>query len=199
MRGRAHKTHFHRPMAFKGSHYLKNGKKFLMNDFCTSESNFKSRWPKPEKELNNIQQLLRSMGDEAGVIDTIGMNVVLMWNSGSDLDIQVMCACGKWHGYGSSGGSGDSCRCDECEMKRDYDIRTGVDDREPEAVEHVIFSNPRKLLGKEIGMACYNWSQSSSRPRNDFKMAFVNEHKSVIYPYEVDDVTHDETWMYCTN
>ena len=98
-----------------------------------------------------------SEGEGKG-IETIGINVVLQWNSGSNLDIQVMCGCGKWHGDGTLGGSEGSCRCDKCEMKRDYGIIEGVDGRKG-AIEHVIFSNPRKLIGKEIGIGVYNYKQ----------------------------------------
>ena len=41
------------------------------------------------------------MGDDGLKLDTIGMNVILKWETGSDLDIQVMCGCGKWHGFGT--------------------------------------------------------------------------------------------------
>ena len=54
-----------------------------------------------------------------------------------------MCGCGKWHGYGTEGGSGGSCKCEECEMYRDYDITTGTDGRNGQpAIEHVYFKNP---------------------------------------------------------
>ena len=57
------------------------------------------------------------------------MNVYLEWTTGSDLDINVMCGCGKWHGYGTKGGSGGICKCEECGLYRDHDIRDGEDDR----------------------------------------------------------------------
>ena len=59
-------------------------------------------------------------------------------------------------------------------MKRDYDIRNGKDGRK-DAVEHVIFSDPSKLFGKRIGMACYNYRQGSDLPENKFWMALVNQ------------------------
>ena len=96
------------------------------------------------------------------------MNVVLEWSTGSDLDIQVRCGCDKWHGYGTEGGSGGSCRCTVCDMARDYDIRTGEDGREG-VFEHVYFKNPERLLANAeeknganatvpIGIAVFNYS-----------------------------------------
>ena len=125
------------------------------------------------------------------------MNVVLLWDSGSDLDIQVKCACGLWHGYGTEGGSGGSCRCEECEMERDHDIMTGEDGRD-NAIEHVIFRNPKKLIGKEIGMAVHNFSQSSKMERNDFRIGFFNEYGHLLYPIGSDDLIQ-EKWMFCEN
>ena len=74
------------------------------------------------------------------------MNVYLAWNTGSDLDINVMCGCGIWHGYGTPDAD---CYCNSCGMRRDRDVRTGSDGRsDQETVEHVYFSNPSKMVGK---------------------------------------------------
>ena len=54
------------------------------------------------------------------------INVYLSWNTGSDLDINVMCGCGVWHGIGTTDGS---CVCKSCGMYKDRDITTGSDDR----------------------------------------------------------------------
>ena len=89
------------------------------------------------------------------------MNVYLEWSSGSDLDIQVMCGCGNWYGYGISEDSGRSFRCATCKMHRDHDIRVGSDGRTG-VFEHVYFDEPEKLFGKTIGMCVHNYSQSSN-------------------------------------
>ena len=47
------------------------------------------------------------------------MNVYLSWNTGSDLDINVMCFCGVWHGFGTNDGK---CVCKICGMYRDRDV-----------------------------------------------------------------------------
>jgi len=68
-------------------------------------------------------------------LHTADLNIILEWNTGSDLDIMVMCACNIWHGYGAENaygaveynGSGGSCYCEKCGMRRDYDIRGGED------------------------------------------------------------------------
>ena len=125
------------------------------------------------------------------------MNLILSWETGSDLDIQVMCGCGKWHGFGTDGqdgGSGGKCICDACQMIRDYDIRQGDDGRK-DAIEHVIFTDPSLLFGKEIGMACYNYKQKSEKACNEFKMALINQHGVQLYPTDEDDTS----WMFCVN
>ena len=43
-----YKTPYHRPMAFHGTHWLKNGKKVLIDDVCSSQANLTDgRWPMP--------------------------------------------------------------------------------------------------------------------------------------------------------
>ena len=96
------------------------------------------------------------MGEDMN-LETEGMNVYLEWSTGSDLDINVMCACGKWHGYGTTGGSEGGCRCEECDMYRDHDITTGDDGRK-NVFEHVYFKDPKKLYGKKIAMGAHNFN-----------------------------------------
>ncbi len=48
------------------------------------------------KEMTQIMKML----NEDEQVHVNGINVYLEWKNGSDLDIQVMCGCGKWHGYG---------------------------------------------------------------------------------------------------
>ena len=105
--------------------------------------------------MTNLQLLLKQLTDRG--LETDAMNVYLKWSTGSDLDINVRCGCGKWHGFGTTGGSAGSCRCEECEMYRDHDITCGSDGRQ-NADEHVYFKNPQKLIGKEIGFAVHNFS-----------------------------------------
>ena len=85
--------------------------------------------------------------------------MILKWDTRSDLDIQVQCGCGIWHGFGTDGGSKGICKCEECEMYRDKDSNGAEDIITDEgayesSITHVIFANPRKLIGKTIGMAC---------------------------------------------
>ena len=142
-------------MAFKGTYEMKQGKKYLVNDFCTSEHNLtKSKWVEPSSKNTPINKLLQRMSDEHH-LEVLGMNVYLQWNTGSDLDIQVKCGCDKWHGFGTRRFFG-RCKCKKCEMKRDHDIKAGEDGR-TDAFEHVIFTNPSKLFGKSIGMSVYNY------------------------------------------
>ena len=63
-----------------------------------------SRWAKPNSDMSNMQKLLERLTKDHQLA-TKTMNVYLEWNTGSDLDINVMCGCGKWHGYGTTGGS----------------------------------------------------------------------------------------------
>ena len=66
-------------------------------------------------------------------------------------------------------------------MKRDKDITQGQDGR-TDAFEHVYFSDPERLYGKRIGMAVHNYSQSSSRPQNDFRLALFNRYGYQLFP-----------------
>jgi hypothetical protein len=69
------------------------------------------------------------------------MNVYLSWNTGSDLDINVMCVCEVWHGFGTTDGP---CICKTCGMYRDRDVKSGSDDRrDEETVEHIYFDKPK--------------------------------------------------------
>ena len=47
--------------------------------------------------------------------------------------------------------------CETCDMKRDYDIRSGEDGRTG-VFEHVYFKDPSKIYGKTIGMAVFNFT-----------------------------------------
>lgn len=190
-------------MAFRGSFEKKkiNGveKKVLLTDFCTSSNNFeKSRWPKPKGDMTDMQKLLERMSDDYN-LETTGINVYLEWDTGSDLDINVMCGCGNWHGYGTSGGSGGSCRCEKCGMTRDHDITTGTDGRTG-VFEHAYFTNLNNLYDKEIGMGVYNYTQRSDRSQNDFKMALFNEFGYQLFPVKNGPkAVHEATWMYTKN
>ena len=134
---------------------MKKGKKYLTQDYCTSEFNLtKQRWVEPGFYNNPIYKLLERMSDENN-LKVHGINVYLKWETGSDLDIQVKCGCDKWHGFGTRRFLG-RIKCKTCNMKRDHDIKTGPDDR-IDAFEHVYFNHPSKLYGKTIGMAVYNF------------------------------------------
>lgn len=75
-------------MAFKGTHEVKkDGKKHLVQDFCTSAFNLnESKWAEPISEQTPIHKLLERMSNEYN-LEVKGMNVVLQWETGSDLDI----------------------------------------------------------------------------------------------------------------
>jgi hypothetical protein len=75
-----------------------------------------------------LQKIRERLNDEGKAVITT-MNVYLAWNTGSDLDINVMCGCGIWHGYGTKD---YECFCDTCGMKRDRDVVSGSDDRTDE-------------------------------------------------------------------
>ena len=127
-----------------------------------------------------------------------GLNVILEWDTGSDLDIQVKCGCDNyWHGWGKRWFG--YCSCSTCEMNRDQDVKWGQDGRTP-VHEHVYFNNPGKMFGKTIGMAVYNYRQYSSKIRNDFKIALINKWGYQLFPNKGSpDIEHDPTWMYTTN
>lgn len=135
------------------------------------------------------------MGDDYN-LQVEGMNVYLKWETGSDLDIQVRCGCGDWHGYGTWD---RSCICQKCEMERDHDIKCGEDGRQ-DAFEHVYFKNPEKMYGKTIGMAVHNFRQNSSLPQNDFTIALINRWGYQLFPNKGGrEIIRDPTWMYTSN
>ena len=102
------------------------------------------------------------------------MNIYLSWETGSDLDINVKCACGVWHGYGTDD---SECKCETCGMYRDRDVTTGLDDRKDEdTVEHVYFDNPEKLIGKTISYRVFNANDYTKKLRNDFKICIFNKY-----------------------
>ena len=101
------------------------------------------------------------------------MNLLLKWDHSSDLDIQVRCGCNKWFGPGTEN---PETKCGECEMNREENIEKGPDGSTINRIVRVVFGNPGKLFGKEIGMACYNKKQGDPDSGNKFKMAFLNRH-----------------------
>ena len=49
-------------------------------------------------------------------------------------------------------------------------------------------------------MGSYNYSQSSSKPRNDFRMAFFNKWGFQLYPNRGSiELKHEASWMFNTN
>ena len=184
-------------MAFKGTHEIrKNGEKHLVHDFCTSDFNLnKSKWVDPTYQQGETNTLLERMGKDYN-LEVKGMNVYLKWETGSDLDINVMCGCGTWHGFGTYE---RNCICKKCDMKRDHDVKCGEDGRQ-DAFEHVYFKDPKIMIGKTIGMAVQNFTQNSSLPRNDFKIALINQHGYQLFPNKGSrEIQHDPTWMYTGN
>ena len=75
-------------MAFKGTNEItKEGTKQLVKDFCTSSFNLnESKWDKPIGDKTPVHKLLERMSIDFNLKVT-GMNVVLEWDTGSDLDI----------------------------------------------------------------------------------------------------------------
>ena len=85
-----------------------------------------------------------------------------------------MCACGKWHGYGTTGGSFGRIKCVKCDMFRDHDVSIGDDGRN--AIEHVYFKSTEKIYGKEIGVGVFNYAQESEYPDNRFTLSIMNRY-----------------------
>jgi hypothetical protein len=82
-------------MAFKGTKYVKEkGKRRkLVADFCTSDHNLnRSRWTKPHFEQTSVQlqiTYLREVFD----FEVQGINLVLIWDTESDIRPNVLCGC----------------------------------------------------------------------------------------------------------
>lgn len=89
--------------------------------------------------MNEWVQRLREVGCKVDV----PINIMLEWDSGSDLDLWAKCMCGKWIGY-------SNMKCVTCGIELDHDIMTGVDGRKPTPIEHIYFNNPAILRNKKI-------------------------------------------------
>ena len=80
-------------------------------------------------------------------------------------------------------------------MYRDHDIMKGPDGRK-NVFEHAYFKNLNNLYDKEIGMGVHNFSNNTNMPRNDFKMALMNEHGYQLFPIVGGEIKHDSSWMF---
>mmetsp|Transcript_33682 Transcript_33682/g.41527 ORF Transcript_33682/g.41527 Transcript_33682/m.41527 type:complete len:149 (+) Transcript_33682:118-564(+) len=146
-------------MAFKGTHekVRENGenKTRLISDFCLSNNNLKhSMWPDMELIDRHCEDLERLNAS----VNTKGINIFLEWSTGADLDIHAKCGCGRW----TVNSSEIYCKEPTCDMKRDHDTRSGKNNRK--AKEHITFSNPSELVGKELGVYVQNYlSQGAKR------------------------------------
>ena len=193
-----HRTILHRPMAFMGAftttfHDTEDDKtikkKILQGDHCLSEFNLKSsEWPDSKIIKENTFDSLERLNSD---VRTDGINLVLEWKTGDDLDLHAKCACDGeiWTD------SPFNIECTDCHMARDVDMRTGKDGRF--AVEHIFFKKPLMLIDKEIGAYVENHLpvQEADREEVDFTLYALNRYGVVIWPVEkVKDVDAEE-WM----
>ena len=121
----------------------------------------------------------------------------MTWRTGSDLDIQVKCGCGKWHGHNTEGGSGGECKCDTCGMVKTSENGASDDDsrRVNPAKETVNFSDPSLIIGKTIEFAVVNSHQKSQLVQNQFDLKIMNAHGERLFP----EGEERESWMVCSN
>ena len=84
-----------------------------------------------------------------------GINFTLMWTTGHNLELHVLCACGF------STENEQSVQCNECNMAKDIETLYGCDGRK--AVEHVCFRKSKKLIGKKLGFFVKNVTAQGSQ------------------------------------
>ena len=93
--------------------------KVLLDDHCLSQKNLKeSIWREniEDDKFSMLERLNKS-------VETNGINIILEWKTGNDLDIHTKCGCGKWTD------TPYNIKCNKCEMARDIDMRSGKNNR----------------------------------------------------------------------
>lgn len=70
---------------------------------------------------------------------TDGLNIILMWTTGNNLDLHAKCSCKIWTD------TDVAIQCNFCKMGRDIETQFGADGRK--AVEHIVFRDSEKLIG----------------------------------------------------
>ena len=112
-------------------------------------------------------------------LSTTGLNIIMTWMTGSDLEIQV--ECGETLGMvrtSNQGQGNDASR------------------REPNepAKETLNFADPSLIVGKEIKFKVVNSRQNSDLLQNQFDLKIINAHGEQLFP----EGEEREAWMVCT-
>ena len=162
--------------------------KILLKDHCLSHANLvESRWKDSSGQDAATVEMLERINKS---VELNGINIVLEWKTGNDLDIHTKCGCGKWTD------TPYNIKCDKCGMKRDIDMRSGKNNRK--AVEHIIYSKPDDLIGKELGVYVQNYLPQGNGKEVKFQVKVLNKYKRIIWPEEGKDSGHQE-WMKTPN
>ena len=130
--------------------------------------------PKPAGQVTEWVQRLRDVGCKVDV----PINIMLEWDSASDLDLWAKCMCTdrtNWIGYSNK-------KCNKCQIELDHDIQCGVDGRKPTPIEHIFFNLKDLVKGKKIEFYVHNYACRTKRPTNDFKLAAFNSSGQLIWP-----------------
>lgn len=130
--------------------------------------------PKAAGQVKEWVQRLRDVGCKVDV----PINIMLEWDSGSDLDLWAKCMCtGKsnWIGY-------YNMQCKKCQVELDHDYMTGKDGRKPKPIEHIFFNKKDLVKGKKIEFYVHNFEAHTKRATNDFKLAAFNSSGQLIWP-----------------
>ena len=110
-------------------------------------------------------------------LSTTGLNIIMTWMTGSDLEIQV--ECGETLGMvrtSNQGQGNDASR------------------REEPAKETLNFADPSLIVGKEIKFKVVNSRQNSDLLQNQFDLKIINAHGEQLFP----EGEEREAWMVCT-
>ena len=144
--------------------------KVLLDDHCLSHKNLKeSIWREniEDDKFSMLERLNKS-------VETNGINIILEWKTGNDLDIHTKCGCGKWTD------TPYNIKCNKCEMARDIDMRSGKNNRK--AVEHIFYAKPDTLIGKELGCYVQNYLPQGGAKEVKFMITVQNKYGKTIWP-----------------
>ena len=122
-------------------------------------------------------------------VETAGLNIILEWETGDDLDIHTKCACTNWT-------ETFNIYCIKCSMTRDFDMQSAPSNRKRKAMEHIIYSKPDNLVGKELGVYVQNFQSKDRNKEVKFNIKVVNKYGKLVWPEEGTDAANTE-WMKC--
>ena len=117
--------------------------------------------PAASKAGGEVKEWVQRLRDVGCKVD-VPINIMLEWDSGSDLDLWAKCMCtdrDNWIGY-------SNMKCQKCQIELDHDIMTGTDGRKPTPLEHIYFNKPELCHNRKIEFYVHNYNDNTRRATN---------------------------------